>query len=66
MKNTQKDLKNHNKTKLKMKNIKIILSFVLIALFISCKKESKQTNELVNEKPLPNIIFIYADDLGIW
>lgn len=64
MKNTQKDLKNHNKTKLKMKNFKIILSFVLIALLISCKKESKQTNELVNEKRLPNIVFIYADDLG--
>lgn len=64
MKNTQKDLKNHNKTKLKTKNFKIILSFVLIALLISCKKESKQTNELVNEKRLPNIVFIYADDLG--
>jgi len=47
-----------------MKNFKIILTFVLIAVLISCREELKQSNESVNEKRMPNIVFIYADDLG--
>ena len=46
-----------------MKHLNLILSTLLIAL-ISCKNETKQPSEVAVKNQLPNIIFIYADDLG--
>jgi arylsulfatase A-like enzyme len=46
-----------------MKNFKFILYSLLIILS-SCKDKATENAQVVQEKPLPNIIFIYADDLG--
>lgn len=46
-----------------MKNLKVIL-FSLIIILSSCKDKTKETTQVVKEDGPPNIIFIYADDLG--
>ena len=46
-----------------MNNFKIIL-YALIIVLSSCKDQTKQSTQLVKENHPPNIIFIYADDLG--
>jgi len=46
-----------------MKHLNLILGTILIAL-ISCKNETEKPTEVAVEERLPNIIFIYADDLG--
>jgi arylsulfatase A-like enzyme len=46
-----------------MKNFKFIL-YSLLFILSSCKDKATENAQVVQEKPLPNIIFIYADDLG--
>ena len=46
-----------------MKNLKVIL-YLLIIILSSCKNKTKETSQVVKEDRPPNIIFIYADDLG--
>ncbi|MGZ0014787.1 sulfatase family protein [Yeosuana sp. AK3] len=46
-----------------MKNLKLIL-FSLIIILSSCKYKTKETTQVLKEDGPPNIIFIYADDLG--
>jgi arylsulfatase A-like enzyme len=46
-----------------MKNFKVIL-YSLILILSSCKDKTKETTQVVQENRPPNIIFIYADDLG--
>jgi len=46
-----------------MKHLNLIFCCFLVAL-LSCKNETNKPDEEVMEKRLPNIIFIYADDLG--
>lgn len=46
-----------------MKNLKVIL-FSLIIILSSCKDKTKETTQVLKEDSPPNIIFIYADDLG--
>ena len=46
-----------------MKNLKVIL-YSLIIILSSCKDKTKETSQVVKEDRSPNIIFIYADDLG--
>lgn len=41
-----------------------ILNIVLILFLLGCKQDSKKTSENNNNKKHPNIVVIYADDLG--
>lgn len=41
-----------------------ILNIVFILLLTGCKEDSKKVSENNNEKKQPNIVIIYADDLG--
>lgn len=48
-----------------MKKSHILFFSLLLLVFSSCKKNNKSiAQSIIEEKPTPNIIFIYADDLG--
>lgn len=48
-----------------MKHLNFILYSLLLLVFFNCEESNKsKTTEAIVEKPKPNIIFIYADDLG--
>jgi arylsulfatase A-like enzyme len=59
-------LKEKNKTNAKqvMRNFKIIFVAIIATLIGSCKEKPMNKNLLADNSKLPNIIIIYADDLG--
>ncbi len=47
-----------------MKTYSKILSIIFLIVFVSCKDDSKKDSEINKKKNHPNIVIIYADDLG--
>ncbi len=47
-----------------MKTYSKILSIIFLIVFVSCKDDSKKDPEINKKKNHPNIVIIYADDLG--
>jgi arylsulfatase A-like enzyme len=66
LKNIQPICKPNNNilSKFKTTDMRFIKFLPLILIILSCENETKQKPSVEPEKPKPNIVFIYMDDLG--